>query len=79
MMLLNGLSPFLSISLWLISLLAILDMYSSKNFNYVWINLILFIVGLLLNLPSLILVLVFSLKYKNYYKHFKIMSLYIDF
>ena len=79
MMLFNALAPVLSISLWLVSLLAVFDMYSINNLSYVWINIVLFLVGLLLNLPSLLLVMIFSLKYNNYYKHFKIMSLHIDF
>lgn len=79
MIFLNGILPLISLCLWIINILAIIDMYKTNKYNYLWVNYILFAIGIVSTIPSCILLIIFKLKYNNYIKHFEIMSKYLQF
>ena len=79
MILLNKLSPLVSITLWGFNLIAILDMYKRHDYNFLWINYVLLIIGIVSNAPCIALLIIFYKKYNNYVKHFQIMSQFIEF
>ncbi len=75
MIFLNLISFLVTMPLWIVGLVAV----TQKSSNQIWINGVLIGIGLAASLPTTLLAIVFIKKCNDYFKHFKIMSNYIQF